>query len=132
MWYFFFFKKKTAYEMRISDWSSDVCSSDLPPLRILHQRLEAAGQHQQPVAHQRDGDRIDHAALEQAQILAACAHRAVDFRHHEFGRELWILRPAEPELLPSPDPEAVARHAEPKSAVQGKSVYDRVKLRARR
>src|SRR3546814_9679049 len=32
---FFFFKQKTAYEMRISDWSSDVCSSDLP----LRQRL---------------------------------------------------------------------------------------------
>src|SRR3546814_19208183 len=37
MWYlyfsfiFFFFKQKTAYEMRISDWSSDVCSSDLMP-----------------------------------------------------------------------------------------------------
>src|SRR3546814_7197487 len=29
---FFFFKQKTAYEMRISDWSSDVCSSDLPYL----------------------------------------------------------------------------------------------------
>src|SRR3546814_939984 len=28
---FFFFKQKTAYEMRISDWSSDVCSSDLLP-----------------------------------------------------------------------------------------------------
>src|SRR3546814_4824997 len=28
---FFFFKQKTAYEMRISDWSSDVCSSDLDP-----------------------------------------------------------------------------------------------------
>src|SRR3546814_3628691 len=28
---FFFFKQKTAYEMRISDWSSDVCSSDLFP-----------------------------------------------------------------------------------------------------
>src|SRR3546814_6555552 len=27
----FFFKQKTAYEMRISDWSSDVCSSDLSP-----------------------------------------------------------------------------------------------------
>src|SRR3546814_10068176 len=27
--YFFFFKQKTAYELRISDWSSDVCSSDL-------------------------------------------------------------------------------------------------------
>src|SRR3546814_8100849 len=42
---FFFFKQKTAYEMRISDWSSDVCSSDLsviqkvlrdgPPLRSV-------------------------------------------------------------------------------------------------
>src|SRR3546814_4394463 len=29
--FFFFFKQKTAYEMRISDWSSDVCSSDLVP-----------------------------------------------------------------------------------------------------
>ena len=28
--YFFFFKQKTAYEISVSDWSSDVCSSDLP------------------------------------------------------------------------------------------------------
>src|SRR3546814_1469008 len=32
---FFFFKQKTAYEMRISDWSSDVCSSDLLSLGIF-------------------------------------------------------------------------------------------------
>src|SRR3546814_9520546 len=33
--FFFFFKQKTAYEMRISDWSSDVCSSDLAsPRRV--------------------------------------------------------------------------------------------------
>src|SRR3546814_3100873 len=32
--FFFFFKQKTAYEMRISDWSSDVCSSDLGEDRI--------------------------------------------------------------------------------------------------
>src|SRR3546814_9883089 len=32
---FFFCKQKTAYEMRISDWSSDVCSSDLQPLPAL-------------------------------------------------------------------------------------------------
>src|SRR3546814_2142044 len=32
--FFFFFKQKTAYEMRISDWSSDVCSSDLPGRRL--------------------------------------------------------------------------------------------------
>src|SRR3546814_984076 len=33
MFFFFFFKQKTAYEMRISDWSSDVCSSDLRALQ---------------------------------------------------------------------------------------------------
>src|SRR3546814_11669476 len=40
---FFFFKQKTAYEMRISDWSSDVCSSDL----VLRKgdRLEAVARH---------------------------------------------------------------------------------------
>src|SRR3546814_4053337 len=36
--YFFFFKQKTAYEMRISDWSSDVCSSDLDDLVELGRR----------------------------------------------------------------------------------------------
>src|SRR3546814_8859031 len=33
---FFFFKQKTAYEMRISDWSSDVCSSDLAGFESGH------------------------------------------------------------------------------------------------
>src|SRR3546814_1074839 len=36
---FFFFKQKTAYEMRISDWSSDVCSSDLHGHPGCHVRL---------------------------------------------------------------------------------------------
>src|SRR3546814_7923631 len=36
---FFVFKQKTAYEMRISDWSSDVCSSDLPQLQQSVRRL---------------------------------------------------------------------------------------------
>src|SRR3546814_2538617 len=42
----FFFKQKTAYEMRISDWSSDVCSSDLPVV------IEAGEQGQQGTADQ--------------------------------------------------------------------------------
>src|SRR3546814_4413565 len=49
---FFFFKQKTAYEMRISDWSSDVCSSDLPAraaagliLRAIVERPAAIGGH---------------------------------------------------------------------------------------
>src|SRR3546814_4539261 len=43
----FFFKQKTAYEMRISDWSSDVCSSDLARIRDIETLVagleEAAG-----------------------------------------------------------------------------------------
>src|SRR3546814_19623858 len=38
--YFVFFKQKTAYEMRISDWSSDVCSSDLAARHRLNQVLD--------------------------------------------------------------------------------------------
>src|SRR3546814_5142130 len=37
---FFFFKQKTAYEMRISDWSSDVCSSDLKDVELFHEHDE--------------------------------------------------------------------------------------------
>src|SRR3546814_8813287 len=50
---FFFFKQKTAYEMRISDWSSDVCSSDLPAgTRVLCDRSPVApcSTDEQPVA----------------------------------------------------------------------------------
>src|SRR3546814_11389591 len=46
---FFFFKQKTAYEMRISDWSSDVCSSDLHVVRPDEEAERAD-----------DGDRPDH------------------------------------------------------------------------
>src|SRR3546814_7553437 len=37
---FFCCKQKTAYEMRISDWSSDVCSSDLQPTRVMLQAVD--------------------------------------------------------------------------------------------
>src|SRR3546814_3042659 len=40
--FFFFFKQKTAYEMRISDWSSDVCSSDLSVFTRLQGPFAAA------------------------------------------------------------------------------------------
>src|SRR3546814_2551127 len=50
---FFFFKQKTAYEMRISDWSSDVCSSDLDAALQL---LGAVGNILQlPATHRRLG-----------------------------------------------------------------------------
>src|SRR3546814_6183619 len=40
---FFFFKQKTAYEMRISDWSSDVCSSDLIAVRAMARKMRRCG-----------------------------------------------------------------------------------------
>src|SRR3546814_19117066 len=56
---FFFFKQKTAYEMRISDWSSDVCSSDLRA-RLRGERARegrrGAGAEEQPG---RDGTRTN-------------------------------------------------------------------------
>src|SRR3546814_9380426 len=54
--FLFFFKQKTAYERRISDWSSDVCSSDLD-VRTLHRRIESgqgasgATQHDEILRH---------------------------------------------------------------------------------
>src|SRR3546814_3577575 len=47
---FFFFKQKTAYEMRISDWSSDVCSSDL--MTRLRWRQDDRKHRCELVAHQ--------------------------------------------------------------------------------
>src|SRR3546814_4863663 len=68
---FFFFKQKTAYEMRISDWSSDVCSSDLdlssgavPPHRRGHgcrhpalARSAARRRERRRTRHAQQGDR---------------------------------------------------------------------------
>src|SRR3546814_1907722 len=51
---FFFFKQKTAYEMRISDWSSDVCSSDLVAQVAADRRARLAGDREvEPIALRR-------------------------------------------------------------------------------
>src|SRR3546814_2721214 len=74
---FFFFKQKTAYEMRISDWSSDVCSSDLAGVKIdadaaklLAERTEgnllAAAQDVEKLKLLFAGERIDVESLGQA------------------------------------------------------------------
>src|SRR3546814_8727177 len=69
---FFFFKQKTAYEMRISDWSSDVCSSDL---RHRHLRSRMG----------RDrGTRHADAAL--VAVVALCQHRLGDRLCHPLSR----------------------------------------------
>src|SRR3546814_9913704 len=51
---FFFFKQKTAYEMRISDWSSDVCSSDLELELELHAAVAARDRVRHVAGNRRD------------------------------------------------------------------------------
>src|SRR3546814_20521246 len=65
---FFFFKQKTAYEMRISDWSSDVCSSDL-----------AAGTAQHAAIGERE------VGLQQAIVPGLRLGFDADARHREFA-----------------------------------------------
>src|SRR3546814_4886731 len=66
--FFFFFKQKTAYEMRISDWSSDVCSSDLLYPRDRDRR--ALGILEDVEAEGSDCRRVIDIAFEQQRIDA--------------------------------------------------------------
>src|SRR3546814_14664467 len=66
--FFFFFKQKTAYEMRISDWSSDVCSSDLLGVAVNSpalspKRIAAASQEARVLDGRIPLDKIDWATL---------------------------------------------------------------------
>src|SRR3546814_9261066 len=54
--FFFFYKQKTAYEMRISDWSSDVCSSDLANAPHMPVHLGSMGESVRTILRQRTGD----------------------------------------------------------------------------
>src|SRR3546814_17604142 len=59
-----FFKQKTAYDMRISDWSSDVCSSDLDPvLRLRRRWLQLV-----PVLH----------LVQEAGLFLACTYQRLE------------------------------------------------------
>src|SRR3546814_9142658 len=62
MSFFFFFKQKTAYEMRISDWSSDVCSSDLPgmPLDLPQCITRGAIEGERRLEQPREVERLAH------------------------------------------------------------------------
>src|SRR3546814_10723147 len=59
----FFFKQKTAYEMRISDWSSDVCSSDLAGIEQAEDDEGADGEEGGQLDQRLEGDGQHHAAM---------------------------------------------------------------------
>src|SRR3546814_3279590 len=67
---FFFFKQKTAYEMRISDWSSDVCSSDLASSQAWQRRRDGGYRScfRVPLAEMQHVDRHSGAQYRRQQI----------------------------------------------------------------
>src|SRR3546814_8160133 len=75
---FFFFKQKTAYELRISDWSSDVCSSDLrrapSPATPLTRRASADVEACSPAPRRRKGSTGggDHRPWQPLQAQPGC------------------------------------------------------------
>src|SRR3546814_9442060 len=92
-WCVFFFKQKTAYEMRISDWSSDVCSSDLTIAEIerLVERFADAAQRCQRAGF--DGVQI-HAAngYLMSQFLTAYTNRRTDAYGGSLEQRTRLLR----------------------------------------
>src|SRR3546814_6977446 len=93
----FFFKKKTAYEMRIRDWSSDVCSSDL-------------GHELHVVRHDDDGRALGPKTVQERHELVGPSpvlpeRRFVEHQHPSPGHERRAHR--EPSLLPARQQERV-------------------------
>src|SRR3546814_3656960 len=98
---FFFFKQKTAYEMRISDWSSDVCSSDMRQHhRVAQRRQEHRGAQLDPLrasrhaGEQRDRlvprageERVPHTDRVVAERLGPLGQRNQRFRSEEHTSE---------------------------------------------
>src|SRR3546814_14636803 len=112
---FFFFKQKTAYEMRISDWSSDVCSSDLVEAGIAaHLAVGGHVDHhhaQRPVAAGLQGEHA--AVLDEAGEAAAERQQPGEQARHT--RRIVVA----------------ASGVDRECVVEGKCVYVRVELGGR-
>src|SRR3546814_936972 len=86
---FFFFKQKTAYEMRISDWSSDVCSSDLLRKRLNEvAAIDFFGAHGRQAAQAAitEADRRSH------QHPDVSGPGAPELTPAELKRRVWVTR----------------------------------------
>src|SRR3546814_3379028 len=79
--FFFFFKQKTAYEMRISDWSSDVCSSDLMRMVRVRCRGLLHGGAMILLRQGGRGDRRDEDAHERLHAASPSSGRTVTTRN---------------------------------------------------
>src|SRR3546814_1309282 len=97
MFFIFFFKQKTAYEMRISDWSSDVCSSDLQGDEAEQHDEGARRLHATPTPLRSEGERAQRRAQpacgqqRRKGAESAGGHGERAGRH----RAAWVARSAE-------------------------------------
>src|SRR3546814_16210695 len=116
MWFFVFFKQKTAYEMRMSDWSSDVCSSDL---------YTAQGEVASPLGN-------DHPFVRPYGQFP-CKDGYVFFGG--YTDKFWRITCetfGEPEVADDPEINSMRKRSDRKSVVKGKSVSVRVDIGGRR
>src|SRR3546814_19402589 len=138
---FFFFKQKTAYEMRISDWSSDVCSSDLMALLPAdcsrHYVGKTSGYHSlpQPEINQLLAD----LALQNKRVVRLKGGDPFIFGRGAEELEFLLQRGIDCQVVPGITAAAgcsayagIPLTQERKSVVEGKSVAGRVDLGGRR
>src|SRR3546814_2612077 len=121
---FFFFKQKTAYEMRISDWSSDVCSSDLYsiPAGGDNPLLRQAGLQPGDVVLSVNGRAVDPARLgELKQALDGQSQATIRYRRGGTTHTATVKAPQCPFIpsapcSPSPSPSRSRRPCRPRSS----------------
>src|SRR3546814_15371867 len=123
--FFFFFKQKTAYEMRISDWSSDVCSSDLLDRRGEQGAHDAGrderhddGDGQGPDLHCA-ADRCNSEGTEPLAVEPEHREDGTDLDGDHVGAECLAVRDV-------PQAEHPSGHEDRKSVVSGTRVYVRL------
>src|SRR3546814_10293145 len=136
--YSFFFKQKTAYEVRISDWSSDVCSSDLQRVGGL-QRHDAAQSFRSPERRLRPahhfkaaeaviGQQLESRLIARRRIIEADAvdeqKRVVGLRAPDAELALRAARSSGRDRHARREPQHVARRGEGER-VQGLLIEDR-------
>src|SRR3546814_3219852 len=112
----FFFKQKTAYEMRISDWSSDVCSSDLDVGRTGREHIAQVQHHHAIAVRHHEGHVMLHEQTRAAGLAAYLLDHLAKTRRLELTQARARL---------------VEQHAR-KSVVSGTSVLGRVDFGWRR
>src|SRR3546814_9722345 len=93
---FFFFKQKTAYEMRISDWSSDVCSSDLSDMTLLKVLRDMSEPYHVHGFRSAFTDWAANEGFADAVVEAALAHKTPDAVQAAYRRTTYLGTPDKP------------------------------------